>query len=193
MRLVLLGPPGAGKGTQAVRLAERYGIPAISTGDLFRENIRAGTPLGQLAKSYTDAGRLVPDEVTNDLVRDRFTAGDLGAGFLLDGYPRNAAQVGTLDEILGEHGQTLDAVVEITADTDEVVRRLLQRAREQGRADDTEDVIRHRQEVYRADTAPICDLYAARGLLVQADGMGPVDEVTTRIVSALDAIDSAVH
>lgn len=193
MRLVLLGPPGAGKGTQAARLSERYGIPAISTGDLFRANIKAGTPLGLLAKSYTDAGKLVPDEVTNDLVRDRFTQGDLGSGFLLDGYPRNTAQVGTLDGILGEHAQALDAVVELTADTDEVVERLLKRAQIQGRADDTEDVIRHRQEVYLADTAPICAIYSSRGLLVQADGMGEVDEVTSRIVSALDALDAGVH
>lgn len=193
MRLVLLGPPGAGKGTQAVRIAERYKIPAISTGDLFRANIKNGTPLGLLAKSYTDAGRLVPDEVTNDLVRDRLAQGDIGNGFLLDGYPRNAAQVDTLDEILAEHGQALDAVLELAADTDEVVRRLLQRAREQGRADDTEDVIRHRQEVYRAQTAPICEIYARRGLLVQADGMGDVDVVTSRIVSALDRLDAGVH
>lgn len=193
MRLVLLGPPGAGKGTQAVRLAERFGIPAISTGDLFRANIKAGTPLGLLAKSYSDAGKLVPDEVTNDLVRDRFSQGDLGKGFLLDGYPRNAAQVATLDEILGEHGQALDAVVELTADTDEVVRRLLQRAHDQGRADDTESVIRHRQDIYHADTAPICAIYSHRGLLAQADGMGGIDEVTSRIVSALDSLDAGVH
>jgi len=193
VRLVLLGPPGAGKGTQAVRIAERFGIPAISTGDLFRENIKNGTPLGLLAKSYTDAGKLVPDEVTNDLVRDRLAQGDLGNGFLLDGYPRNAAQVATLDQILAEHGQALDAVLELTADTDEVVRRLLQRAHEQGRADDTEDVIRHRQEIYHAQTAPICELYARRGLLVRADGMGGVDEVTSRIVSALGSLDAGVH
>jgi adenylate kinase len=193
VRLVLLGPPGAGKGTQAVRIADRYGIPAISTGDLFRANIKAGTPLGLLAKSYSDAGKLVPDEVTNDLVRERLDQGDVDRGFLLDGYPRNGSQVLKLDEILAEHGRRLDAVVEITADTDEVVRRLLQRAVEQGRADDTEDVIRHRQEVYHAQTAPICAIYAQRGLLVQVDGMGDVDEVTSRIVSALASLDAGVH
>jgi adenylate kinase len=193
VRLVLLGPPGAGKGTQAVRIAQRYGIPAISTGDLFRANIKNGTPLGLLAKRYTDAGKLVPDEVTNDLVRDRLAAGDLGNGFLLDGYPRNAAQVETLDEMLAEHGQGLDAVLELTVDTDEVVRRLHHRPHEQGRSDDTEDVIRHRQEVYHAQTAPICEIYAQRGLLVQTDGMGGVDEVTSRIVSALDSLDAGVH
>ena len=193
MRLVLLGPPGAGKGTQAVRLAERFGIPAISTGDLFRANIKAATPLGLLAKSYSDAGKLVPDEVTNDLVRDRFSQGDLGEGFLLDGYPRNAAQVATLDAILAEHGQALDGVVELIADTDEVVRRLLQRAHDQGRADDTESVIRHRQEIYHADTAPISATYAERGILVQADGIGGIDEVTSRIVSALESLDAGVH
>jgi len=193
VRLVLLGPPGAGKGTQAVRLAERYGVPAISTGDLFRENIKAGTPLGLLAKSYSDAGKLVPDEVTNDLVRQRFAQGDLDGGFLLDGYPRNAAQVETLDGILGEYGQAIDGVVELVADPEEVVQRLLKRASVQGRADDTEDVIRHRQEIYLADTAPICAIYSARGLLVQADGMGDMDEVTSRIVCALDTLDAGVH
>jgi adenylate kinase len=193
VRLVLLGPPGAGKGTQAVRLSERYGVPAISTGDLFRANIKAETPLGLLAKSYTDAGKLVPDQVTNDLVRQRFDQGDLGDGFLLDGYPRNAAQVETLDGILSEHDQSIDAVVELTADTDEVVQRLLKRALVQGRSDDTEAVIRHRQEVYHADTAPICAIYSSRGLLVQADGMGDIDDVTSRIVAALDALDAGVH
>jgi adenylate kinase len=193
VRLVLLGPPGAGKGTQAVRLSERYGVPAISTGDLFRANIKAGTPLGLLAKSYTDAGKLVPDEVTNDLVRERFDQGDLGGGFLLDGYPRNAAQVETLDGILAEHDQSIDGVVELTANTDEVVQRLLKRALIQGRSDDTEEVIRHRQEIYHADTAPICAIYSARELLVQADGMGDIDEVTSRIVSALEALDAGVH
>jgi adenylate kinase len=193
VRLVLLGPPGAGKGTQAVRLAERYGVPAISTGDLFRENIKSGTPLGLLAKSYSDAGKLVPDEVTNDLVRQRFAQGDLGRGFLLDGYPRNAAQVETLDGILAEHGQAIDGVVELVADTEEVVQRLLKRASVQGRADDTEDVIRHRQEIYLADTAPICAIYSARGLLVRADGIGDMDEVTSRILSALDTLDAGVH
>jgi adenylate kinase len=193
VRLVLLGPPGAGKGTQAVRLAERYGIPAISTGDLFRANIKAGTPLGLLAKSYSDAGKLVPDQVTNDLVRERLAQDDVANGFLLDGYPRNAAQVVTLDQILAEHGQSLGAVVELTADLDEVVRRLLQRAHDQGRADDTESVIRHRQEIYHADTAPICAIYARRGLLAQADGMGGIDEVTSRIVSALESLDAGVH
>lgn len=186
MRLVLLGPPGAGKGTQAVHLAERLGVPAISTGDIFRANIKGQTELGRLAQSYTSAGRLVPDEVTNDMVRDRLAADDVGPGFLLDGYPRNAAQVEALDGMLSDAGQALDAVVLITADTEELIARLLKRAEIEGREDDTEDVIRHRQDVYAEETAPLIDIYQARGLLVQVDGMGEVDEVTDRLFAALD-------
>jgi adenylate kinase len=186
MRLVLLGPPGAGKGTQAVRLADRLQVPAISTGDIFRANIAGGTELGRLAQSYTSAGKLVPDEVTNDMVRDRLAQPDTGNGFLLDGYPRNAAQVAALDDILADAGTPLDAVVLITADTEALVTRLLGRAEIEGREDDTEDVIRHRQEVYAAETAPLIDVYEERGLLVRVDGMGEVDEVTERLGAALD-------
>jgi adenylate kinase len=186
MRLVLLGPPGAGKGTQAVQLAARLGVPAISTGDIFRSNIAGGTELGELAQSYLRAGTLVPDEVTNDMVRDRLTHPDVAGGFLLDGYPRNAAQVQALDAMLEVSGTSLDAVVQLTADVDELVDRLLRRAEIEGREDDTEDVIRHRQEVYAAETAPLVDIYASRGLLVAVDGMGEVDEVTTRLSAALD-------
>lgn len=185
MRLVLLGPPGAGKGTQAVRLAARLGVPAISTGDIFRSNIAGGTELGRLAQSFTSSGRLVPDEVTNDMVRDRLAQPDVTVGFLLDGYPRNAAQVEALDGMLDAAGTPLDAVVLITADTDALVTRLLKRAEIEGREDDTEDVIRHRQEVYAAETAPLVDLYRERGLLVPVDGMGDVDEVTARMTDAL--------
>ena len=185
MRLVLLGPPGAGKGTQAKRLAERLGIPAISTGDIFRANIADGTALGRLARSYTDAGKLVPDEVTNDMVRDRLSQPDTAKGFLLDGYPRTVAQVAALDEMLAGAGGALDAVVEITVDTAEVVQRLLRRAEIEGRSDDTEDVIRHRQDVYATATAPLVEVYTTRGLLVKVDGMGEMDVVTSRLVDAL--------
>ncbi len=186
-RFLLIGPPGAGKGTQAARLAESYGIPAISTGDIFRYNVKNETELGKLAKSFMDRGEYVPDSVTNDLVRDRLNMDDAAAGFLLDGYPRTADQVNELDSILDEHGKSLDAVILLTADTDEVVRRLLNRAIEQGRADDTEEVIRRRLEVYEAETAPLTSVYAGRGLVVMVDGLGAIDEVTDRIVEALNA------
>lgn len=184
-RLVLLGPPGAGKGTQAVRLAERLGVPAISTGDIFRANIKGGTELGRTAQEYTSRGELVPDEVTNAMVRDRLAQDDTAHGFLLDGYPRNVAQVGELDAILADSGRAIDAAVEITADADVVVERLLKRAEIEGRADDTEPVIRHRLDVYAEQTAPISGVYAGRDLLVQVDGIGEVDEVTERLLTAL--------
>jgi adenylate kinase len=186
MRLVLLGPPGAGKGTQAKRLAERLGIPAISTGDIFRANVTAGTQLGVLAKQYMDAGEYVPDTVTNDMVRARLSEPDAVTGFLLDGYPRTTAQVEVLDRVLSESGVTLDAVVELTAAADEVVGRLLKRAEIEGRADDTEDVIRRRLEVYAEQTAPLTQVYASRGLVRQVDGIGSVDEVTDRLATALE-------
>lgn len=184
-RMLIIGPPGAGKGTQAVRIAERLSIPAISTGDIFRENIREDTELGREARSYTDAGNLVPDSVTNRMVRDRLSHPDTSNGFLLDGYPRTTAQAEELDAILGEAGTHLDVVLQLTADRDELVARLINRAQEQGRADDTEDVIRHRLDVYDRETAPIVELYAARGIVQGVDGIGPIDEVTERIVSAL--------
>jgi adenylate kinase len=186
-RLLLIGAPGAGKGTQAVKLAETFAIPAISTGDIFRYNVKNETELGKLAKSFMDKGEYVPDSVTNDLVRDRLSQTDAAAGFLLDGYPRTSEQVVELDSMLSSHGTGLDAVVLLTADTDEVVRRLLNRAIEQGRADDTEEVIRRRLEIYEEQTAPLIDVYAARNLVVTVDGLGAVDEVTARILEALAA------
>lgn len=188
MRLVLLGLPGAGKGTQAKRLAAWLKIPAISTGDIFRANIAGDTALGKLARSYTDAGKLVPDEVTNEMVKDRLSQPDTGNGFLLDGYPRNVAQVTALDEMLQAAGTEIDAVVEITADTDEVVARLLNRAQIEGRADDTEDVIRHRMEVYAEQTAPLTQVYGQRGRLTQVDGVGEIDEVTGRLTRVLSEL-----
>ena len=184
-RLLLIGPPGAGKGTQAAKLAETFNIPAISTGDIFRENVKNETQLGKQAKAFMDRGEYVPDSLTNALVRDRLDWDDAKDGFLLDGYPRTADQVVELDSILNDKGESLNAVVLITADTDEVVRRLLGRAAEQGRADDTEDVIRRRLEVYAEQTAPLIDVYSKRNLVVEVDGLGAVDEVTSRIVEAL--------
>ena len=184
-RMVLLGPPGAGKGTQAARIAERLNIPAISTGDIFRANVAGATELGTQAKAYMDKGEYVPDSITNAMVADRIAQADCVNGFLLDGYPRTTAQVGELDSMLKASGLALDVVVEITADAEAVVARLLKRAGEQGRADDTEPVIRRRLEVYAESTAPLADLYAERDLLVQVDGMGEIDVVTGRIMEAL--------
>lgn len=186
-RLLLIGTPGAGKGTQAHRLSETFGIPAISTGDIFRHNVKNETELGKLAKAYMDRGEYVPDSLTNDLVRDRLSQADATDGFLLDGYPRTADQVAELDDILAEKSQHLDAVVMLAADVDEVVRRLLNRAIEQGRADDTEEVIRHRLDVYEEQTAPLISVYAARDLVITVDGLGEVADVTNRIVDALAA------
>ena len=184
MRLLIMGPPGAGKGTQAAIIASRLGIPHISTGDLFRANLSEGTALGAEAKKYMDAGEYVPDSVTNDMVRDRLTHSDANDGFLLDGYPRTTAQVVELDSMLGQ--ESLDKVLVLTAETDEVVARLLNRAQEQGRADDTEEVIRRRLEVYEEQTAPLIDLYTGRGILFAVDGLGSIDEVSARILAALN-------
>ena len=186
-RMVLLGPPGAGKGTQAARIGRRLGIPAISTGDIFRAHVAGSTELGRRARAYMDRGEYVPDSVTNAMVADRLTEDDAASGFLLDGYPRTAAQVDALDDMLSERGEALDVVVEITADADAVVERLLGRAAEQGRADDTEPVIRRRLEVYAEATAPLAAIYEDQGLLLRVDGMGGIDEVTDRIMAALAA------
>jgi adenylate kinase len=187
MKLLLIGPPGAGKGTQASKLSEVFGIPAISTGDIFRENVKNQTPLGLEAKSYMDKGEYVPDELTNKLVRDRLQNPDCVNGFLLDGYPRTADQVQELDSILKETDSKLDAVVQLTADSEEVVRRLAKRAIEQGRSDDTEEVLRNRLSVYEEQTAPLISVYESRGLLVKVDGLGEIAEVTQRITKALDS------
>lgn len=188
-RLLLIGPPGAGKGTQAARLSTHFGIPAISTGDIFRQNLRDETELGTKAKAYIEAGDNVPDELTNDLVRDRLEQPDCAEGFLLDGYPRTADQVRALDAFLAEHGASLDAVVELVADPDVVVARLKKRAVEQGRVDDDENVVRHRLAVYAEQTAPLIDIYAERGMLTKVDGIGEIDEVTARILEALTVRD----
>lgn len=191
MRLIMLGPPGAGKGTQAVHVSAAHGIPAISTGDIFRANIKDETDLGLQVKQITASGGYVPDEITNAIVRDRLAQDDTAPGFLLDGYPRTTGQVEALDEMLGDAGHQLDAVVELTVDTDEVVQRLLTRAQEQGRADDTEDVIRERMRLYAEETAPLAARYKERGLLRRVDGMGEVAEVTARIEAALEDLAGA--
>lgn len=182
-----MGPPGAGKGTQAVVVAAAMGVPHISTGDIFRANVSAGTPLGEEAQRYMDAGEYVPDAVTNAMVRDRISHDDCIPGFLLDGYPRTLEQVTELDMMLEADGLRLDRVVELTVDTDEVVERLLKRAQDQGRADDTADVIRRRLEVYFEQTAPLVAVYRDRGILVEVDGMGDVPAVSERIITVLRA------
>jgi len=184
-RLLLIGPPGAGKGTQAARLAEAFAIPAISTGDIFRSNVKEKTELGRQAKAFMDAGDNVPDSLTNALVRDRLEAADAQPGFLLDGYPRTADQVRELDDFLASNGTALNAVIELVADPDVVVERLRRRAIEQGRSDDDEAVVRHRLEVYGEQTAPLVDLYDGRGVLVKIDAIGEVATVTERITAAL--------
>ena len=185
VRLLLIGPPGAGKGTQASILSGLFGIPAISTGDIFRENVRNNTPLGAQAKAFMDAGNNVPDSLTNDLVRDRLGHDDCHPGFLLDGYPRTVSQVEALDAFLAHAGHSLSAVVQLVAEVDVVVARLSKRAEEQGRSDDDESVVRHRLEVYQEQTSPLIDVYQKRGLLVSVDGIGAIDEVTSRIVTGL--------
>lgn len=183
--LVMLGPPGSGKGTQAALLAKRFDIPAISTGDIFRANVAEQTELGLVARGFIEAGEYVPDEVTNAMVRHRLAQPDAASGFVLDGYPRTVDQVTELDEILAEQGRGVDAVVELVANADEVVARMLQRALVSGRADDTEVVIRRRLEVYAEQTEPLVRLYGERGLLVQVDGLGSIDDVARRLLAAL--------
>jgi len=185
-RLLIVGPPGSGKGTQATFVAAAFGIPAISTGDIFRHHITHQTELGVKVKAIVDAGDYVPDDLTNQLVAARLSEPDAAKGFLLDGYPRTLDQVTFLDELLASDGK-LEAVIRLTADKDELVKRLTHRAHEQGRADDTEEAIRHRQDVYNAQTAPIIDVYRERGLLAEVDGIGSVDEVAGRIREALAA------
>ncbi|AXK45781.1 adenylate kinase [Brachybacterium saurashtrense] len=184
-RLLIVGPPGAGKGTQAVRIAEQLGIPAISTGDIFRANVSGETELGVLAKSYMDKGEYVPDSVTNDMVASRLAEPDAQGGFLLDGYPRTLDQVEALDGMLSSLGTPLDMVLLLVVETEEVVGRLVARGVEQGRSDDTEETIRRRLEVYAEQTAPLIDVYEKRGLVRRVDGMASIDEVTVALREAL--------
>ena len=190
-RLLIVGPPGAGKGTQAARLAAAYGIPAIATGDIFRHNIADKTPLGIEVKAIVDAGDYVPDSLTNALVTKRLEQKDARDGFLLDGYPRTLDQVTYLDELLASKGQALDAVIRLVADQEEVVARLQKRAIDQGRVDDSEAAIRHRQEVYARETTPLIEVYRDKGLLIEVDGLGEIDDVSARISEALAAREIA--
>ena len=186
--VILLGPPGAGKGTQASRIAERLGIPAISTGDIFRGNMAEGTEIGKQAQAYMDRGEFVPDSVTNTMVKARLAAPDAANGFLLDGYPRSVEQAHVLRDMLLDLGKSIDVVLEIQVDEDEVVERMLKRAQEQHRTDDTEPVMRHRLEVYHQQTEPVATYYVDQDLLEVVDGSGTIDEVTARIFAILDSV-----
>jgi adenylate kinase len=186
-RLLIIGPQGSGKGTQGVRIAESFGIPVVSTGDIFRANIKEGTELGQQVTAILDAGDLVPDELTSAIVRDRLSQDDAAAGFLLDGYPRNTHQVEHLDEFLAGRGESLDAVILLDVPREESISRLALRATEQGRTDDTPEAIAHRLDIYEHETAPILSVYGPRGIVDTIDGVGTLDEITERIFAALDA------
>ena len=185
-RMLIIGPPGSGKGTQAERISERLGVVAISTGDIFRANVKSGTPLGLEAKKFIDNGDFVPDSVTNKMVRDRLLQEDATSGFLLDGYPRTTCQVDELDDILASGDQVLDVVLQLTADDKELVSRLLHRAKETGRSDDNEAVIRHRLDLYHGQTEAVVAKYAERGILAQVDGLGKIDDVTDRVMRSLE-------
>jgi adenylate kinase len=183
-----MGPPGVGKGTQAKGIAEHYGVPAISTGDIFRANVRNQTPLGLEVARIMAEGSYVPDEITDAIVRDRLAEPDAAGGWLLDGYPRTLAQVEALDGVLAAAGVELDAVISLVAEESHLIERLLRRAELEGRADDNAETIKHRMEVYNEATDPLLAIYRERGLLVEVDGLGSVDEVGQRITQALDAI-----
>ena len=184
-RLLIVGAPGSGKGTQGGRLGDSHGIPAIATGDIFRHNIRTGTHLGKQVRAIVDAGDYVPDELTNELVRNRLLEADALDGFLLDGYPRTLDQVSFLDTLLASRGQSLDAVIQLVVDTDEVVGRLRKRALDEGRLDDSEEAIRHRQDVFARETEPLVAVYRERGIVLSVDALGDIDDVTARIGDAL--------
>ncbi len=186
MRIVLLGPPGSGKGTQAGRLKDRLGVPHISTGDLLRAAVKAGSPLGLKAKAAMDAGELVSDELMLDLIEERLGQPDIATGYLLDGYPRNLAQAEALDKVLSRIGQPVDKALALTVDEEQIVQRLAKRAAEEGRADDTEEVVRNRLAVYREQTAPVAGHYREKGLLTEVDGMGEIDEISQRLMDALN-------
>ncbi|MGO3721506.1 adenylate kinase [Microbacterium gubbeenense] len=187
-RLLIVGPQGSGKGTQGQRVAEAYGVPVVSTGDIFRANIKGGTELGLKVKAIADAGNLVPDDVTGEIVSDRLSQSDaIERGFLLDGYPRNAAQVAYLDDFLASHSAALDAVILLDVPRAESVARITGRAEIEGRSDDTEDAVAHRLDIYESETAPIAETYAQRGVLDRIDGVGTLEQVTERIFAALDA------
>ena len=185
MRLVLLGAPGSGKGTQATRLREHLQVPHISTGDLLRAAVKAGTDLGLKAKAVMEAGGLVSDDIVLGMLEERLTAGDTGNGFVLDGYPRNLAQANALDALLGRLGQPVDIAVQLDVDTELLITRLAGRAQAEGRADDSPEAVRHRLQVYNDATAPVVDFYRNTGRLACVDGVGGMDEVFQRIIATL--------
>ncbi|WP_371745968.1 adenylate kinase [Arthrobacter oryzae] len=189
--MLIIGPPGSGKGTQAERISERLSVAAISTGDIFRAHVKGGTPLGVEAGKYMDAGDFVPDSVTNEMVRSRLSQDDVDNGFLLDGYPRTVAQIDYLDGVLAARELTLDVVLQLTADDEELVERLLGRARETGRSDDNEAVIRHRLDLYHEQTEAVVATYARRTILTRVDGIGAIDEVTDRVMDAIGSPGTA--
>jgi len=184
-RMLLLGPPGAGKGTQAQRLVAKLGIPQISTGDMLRGAVAAGTDVGRQAKDYMDRGELVPDAVVIGVAEERLAQDDAESGFVLDGFPRTAAQAESLDALLARMGTNLERCVALVVDEDSLVDRLLGRAQIEGRSDDSEETIRTRMSVYRAQTAPLVEYYRKRGILAEVDGLGSVEEVAKRIEEAL--------
>ena len=187
-RMLIMGPPGSGKGTQATTIADKLGIVAISTGDIFRYNVKEMTPLGVEAKTYMDSGNFVPDEVTNRMVADRIAQSDAAGGFLLDGYPRTVGQVEALDAMLSERGEQIDVVVELTVPDAELVERLLKRAQIEGRADDTAEVIQHRLNLYHEETAAVVSQYQDRGVVTTVDGTGQIDDVTERLLQAVHSV-----
>lgn len=191
MRMIIVGPPGSGKGTQAERISQQLGIPAISTGDIFRQNIAQLTPLGVNCKNYIDKGDLVPDDLTNQMVRQRLRQPDALDGFLLDGYPRTTTQVAELDDMLSFNNLTLDAALLLTVDDADLVTRLLERAKTTRRSDDTETVIRHRLDLYHQQTEQLIDLYRARGVLLTVDGNVAIDEVTEQITAQISSVDTS--
>lgn len=185
-RLIIMGPPGSGKGTQAEHLARHFGIPAISTGDLFRAHVRDKTDLGLEAGEFMDRGEFVPDHVTTDMLKQRMEEADAADGFLLDGYPRTVIQIGALDEMLAGRGQPLEVVLALTASDSELLARMLRRAQEQGRSDDTEAVIQRRLELYRDETQPVLTAYSKRGILVTVDGSGDREAITASAIAAVE-------
>ncbi|BAR06279.1 adenylate kinase [Scardovia inopinata] len=192
MRLLIMGPQGVGKGTQAALLAEHYQIPAISTGDIFRYNLKNQTDLGKKVQAFIDKGELVPDQLTNSIIKDRLAMEDAQQGWILDGYPRNAAQVEALDQMLAELETPLDKVLALQADRQVLMDRMTKRAEIEGRSDDTPDVIARRLDVYAKETKPLLDIYKDRGLLLEINGVGQIDQISKTVISQLDHLDHTV-